>query len=267
MCAGAALYVSVRRAPDTASVRQARLIEEGRSAYAAIGSWATVEDRAAVRAGLEALAIGGAPLDAARGGSLRDAVADFLGHRFGGGPPAEYRAWRSSLGGTPTPYEFLKTTWGIPATYKWRTGKELPPDIAQDRLFDELWEAEKARSAGRRVVRVASESRGLASLHGTMTPMNRARGLLQGAMTPEQWHGSVAMTNCSWWRPARDTRALLGAYGAAEYVDVGIIAECADGARWPIILTYLWDPVDRRWSLEHFNVNNTDPGAFEGIHY
>ena len=200
--------------------------------------------------------------------ALLDRVSAFLYYRFVQDSPEVYAQWRRSSGHHLKSLDEMIHPWFIDQAYEAYFNEPFPEDPDVEALFRKFWPIGLGWGEGvNRPVALADESKGLTIRFGTLAPGNPNRDMLDGQLGTDLWHGGIAATMRRWWRQPHDTQDLLDRFGRADYAEVGIIMGYADGSRRPLILTYLWDPIEHRWSLEHVNVNNFDSPDLSAMEY
>lgn len=265
MCVGVALWRGGAfrvGAPDKADV----LLAEGAREYATIAT-ARVETRESIAAALEKTTFVGAPTREQREQLLRE-VADFLYYRFGKSSPAAYRSWRLSNGYEPVPLAELLDPWHIDRSHEIFFGEPLPADAEFGALFDKFCDASASYEHGHnRLVGVASVPKGLCCAVGSISRANPRRPAVAGELGVDLWYGRMSATMRRWWRRPRQGRELLESGATIACAEFGIVAEYADRSRRPLVLTFLFDPIDRRWVLEHVVAYNCDIRRVSALEY
>ena len=263
--------LSTTKSPDSEQllIAERRLIAEGRRAYAAI-PMRRLRSRDDLRETLAAMNFQNAPPDGVGDATaLLDAVEEFLYYRFVQTSVSDYKAWRRSTGHELKSLDELLDPWFIDEVHVLYFDEPMPSSADVESLFDRFWPAGLSyRSGANRPVAIASTKTGLQAVFGTLTPGNpRSRALLEGDLGAALWHGRTSFTFRRWWQQPHDTDSLIKRFGEANYADVGIIIEYADGSRRPFVLTMLWYPDERRWEVEHINAYNFLWDDISGLEY
>lgn len=235
------------------------LIAEGRSAYAKtrISPLASRVGLDAQLKSMEFVERGGLHADHA---AIRGAIADFIEHRFINPSLEDYKAWRRSQGFTLTPIADMEKVHHVALTHELIFGSALPPGLSGEQIFDRFWSQGLRSGNGWWQIRsIAVDARGLQAVIGALTKGVDTREMIQGEWSKWLWHGATASSMRNWWTPRHPTDNLLKQFGSVMYAEVGIVTEFGDGTRGPLIITLIYDPIDKRWRMEHVNVNNVPP--------
>lgn len=91
---------------------------------------------------------------------------------------------------------------------------------------------------------------------------------LVGLMSPERWHGGRSRGSRCWWRGTTDDLATLLDRGEPILAgQLGVIVEFENGTRRPVLLTFMFQPVDRRWTIADIASTNFDDGGVAPVEY
>lgn len=266
----AAVWLAVVRTNPGPSEERARkrdqeakaLRSKGQSEYATIKvmPFAELQSVEEARELLGAMAFpAAAPPGAGSKDELLAAVAEFVYYRYGQGDVGVYKQWRRASGYQFQALGVMKDVFSMDLNYEEVLHEPMPEDRGTEFVFDRLWAAAlDAPQRSTRPVAMAAAGKGLTTAYGELTLETQAEPRpLAGEMSADLWRGGGGGGSPNWWIAPVPRVQLLREYKTIVYAEVGIVLEFAEGARHPVVLTYLWDPSWRRWRLEFYVQYNT----------
>lgn len=189
---------------------------------------------------------------------LSEDVAEFVQSRYGQSA-ADYIRWRRERNYREVPLPELRRRWFVDQTYEHVFGKPLPPQADWDELHTALIEGLDAADGGRhRLAGLATATNAMAVSVKKITPADPRWPALGGLVGGLLDDGNVIYTSIPWWSPPHTERDLLRRQGEAWVANVGFVGQFADGARRPVSISMLWDPVAGRWSVISMHFGTTE---------
>jgi hypothetical protein len=260
------LRTSPDHTPDELAREEARkdlrkaLVDRGQAEYRKIGTrrFADFESWTDVRSLLEgAMAFRPQPKVGSQS-LLLDQVSRFVYLRFVSQSGSDYEEWRRSTKGVLVPLQELKQIGSIGTRYKDLFGRPLPEAATPDQLFREFWDSAPDHSGTAWPIGIAAEDTGLLTACGPFDFARKAdRPSLSDKLPRDLWIGDIGLSAFAWWTtPGAKNGALAPNLRQTECAEVGLVLECLDGARRPLVLTFLWDRSQRNWVLAWANLYN-----------
>ncbi len=246
------------------------LIAQGRREFAKLSMTRTADIDADVLRTLlaeQGHAEGTWPADVGdRDGVLR-AFSDFFVKRYVRPNVGEYISWRRSAGYVPRDYGEFNKVWGVEDDYL-AIFKELPPVKGTEAMFPRFFDVGLTMANGSmKPVAVTNDSRGIVIAIGEVRHPGQPRPVLSTEIPSSLWHGKTSATPRCWWEPVHKWEDILKREHRVVWVEIGVIVEFGDGFRRPLVHSFFWDPIDKRWMLGTINSYNDDMTRITALEY
>ena len=201
---------------------------------------------------------------------LRTTIAQFMHYRFTatGNPERvvdRYIAWRHSRGDVIKPRDDRWLYWE--QTYESIMGEPLPPNINLDRAYRQIQlKCDEQMPPASRIVSISADPE--ESLLVTYWVHNHIwddQPVITHTRGKEYWLGGKGggfstYFKCALEDPRQFTRVQVNLYATA-----GVIVEAADGSRYPITLSLVWNTTTKDWMIYGLGVANADLAQIRGI--
>ena len=267
--AGVVTYVRSRPPPDTRGREVQALLDSAHQAYLVLpmARWDAPDSppgnqvvERAIASLHETVAPDAAPDYTAAREDLRGELREFLDAGVVRRDIEAYTAWRRSRGYTFRTMDDMDKSWWVRKDWERDLGEPCPDDLDTPTAFERHWSAWADRAPeGSVPVAIAQTPEGLECAVGFVTSLDgESRPQLLGALGQAGWTGAQGGTARTWWTHPRNASNLLVSHRRILCAEVGMILEYANGSRFPLATTWVHDPEEHGWRLEHVCVYNWD---------
>ncbi len=201
---------------------------------------------------------------------LRTTVAQFMHYRFSttGDPQRDvdrYIAWRHHRGDVVKPRDARWMYWD--ENYESIMGEPLPPNANLDRAYRDIHlKCEAELPLASRIVSISADpAESLFVTWWEHTHIGSDQPVITHPRGREYWLGGKGggfstYFKCALEDPRQFTRVQVNLYATAA-----VIVEAADGSRYPITLSLVWNTTTKDWMIYGLGVANADLAKVRGI--
>lgn len=193
--------------------------------------------------------------DPAIGPQLAEGICEeaamWLRKRFVNTSPADYRAWRDSLGYRLQDQQKFVLDNGMDVVYPALVHQPLPSSASIEKMFDDCWPSGFTVFGDDSMpIAIAADDVGVA-VAITSAPLSQfaSRTRLSGQIGAEHWMGYGGATMRSWFTPPFEAASCADQQGNNLIIEVGVVVEYKSGKRRPLVQTFAVSPARDRWIL------------------
>lgn len=201
---------------------------------------------------------------------LRTTIAQFMHYRFTAtGNPGRvvdrYIAWRHSRGDIVKPRDTPWLFWE--ETYESIMGTPLAPGYNLDRAYRDIHlECEAQLPQASRIVSISADPE--ESLLVTYWVHNHIwddQPIINHPRGKEYWLGGKGGGFSTYFKCVLEDSRQFTRVQVNLYATAGVIVEAADGSRYPITLSLVWNTTTKDWMIYGLGVANADLAQIRGI--
>ncbi len=209
-----------------------------------------------------------AKLSARQRRSLEQQTVDFLWLRLIHRDRQQYQLWRLALGDTPLPLDLLVTERMAGQGHQTYFSEPLPADADFDALFAQFWDGGWNFGDGfNRPRGLATGAPGIHMASSIATSAQRGGPMHEGTLGLAAWHGAIAHSYRSWFRPPFTMESELAQKSRAILASVAIVADYEAGPRRPISLRFVWSERRQQWALLGVHTSNIVDSRISSLEY
>ncbi len=201
---------------------------------------------------------------------LRTTIAQFIHYRFTtmGDPERDvdrYIAWRHHRGDIVKPRDEPWLFWE--ETYESIMGTPLAPGYNLDRAYRDIHlkcEAQLPESS--RIVSISADpTESLLVTYWTHTHIWDDQPVINHPRGKEYWLGGKGGGFSTYFKYALEEPQLFTRVQVNLYATAGVVVEAADGSRFPITLSLVWNTTTKDWMIYNLGIVNADLAKVKGL--
>lgn len=181
--------------------------------------------------------------------ALVDQATEILTTRFGPALPAAYLEARAARGAIA---DGARYEHRYPDAFAWMhnmlLGRPPGPGDSVTTLFQSVFARHRPDAI--------SVGAGLAIAYGVWTSSGVLTDLSDATLGYGGWYGGVSSWNGPMVLPARTAAEIVGVHGAQPAAQVGTVMFYTDRPPRPLVLQFVWDPMENDWTLQDVMITN-----------
>jgi len=201
---------------------------------------------------------------------LRTTIAQFIHYRFTtmGDPERDvdrYIAWRHHRGDIVKPRDEPWLFWE--ETYESIMGTPLAPGYNLDRAYRDIHlKCEAQRPKASRIVSISADpAESLLVTYWVHNHIWDDQPIIDHPRGKEYWTGGKGGAFATYFKSALEDPRQFTRVQVNLYATAGIIVEAADGSRYPITLSLVWNTTTKDWMIYGLGVVNADLSEVQGL--